>query len=181
MIKYTKELLYFFCHRIMWLLFYIPSIKLRVLILRLCGAKIGKNVSIHMGVKIIAPWNLLIGNNSTVNSSCMVDARGGVTISDNVMIGYNTAIHSIGHKYKEDKFPVFKSKIDIRKNVIIFSHCFIGPGVVLNTGCTLLPKTTILRGTFDSDTTLLGNPYKILEGKNTADRGKQFHNSPFGF
>ncbi len=181
MIRYIKELVYFFCHRILWLLFYIPSIKFRILILRLCGSKIGKNVSIHMGVRIIAPWNLFIGDNSTINSSCMIDARGGLVISSNVMIGYNTAIHSMGHKYKQDGFPTFKSKIDIKENVIIFSHCFIGPGVILNSGCTLLPKTVILSGSVDSGATLLGNPYKILEGKNISDRGKQFHNSPFGF
>ena len=111
----------------------------------------------------------------------MIDARGGIIISDNVMIGYNTSLHSIGHKYKEDNFPVFKSKIDIKENVIIFSHCFIGPGVVLNSGCTLLPKTVLLSGSFDSGTTLLGNPYKIIDNKNMSNRGKQYHNSPFGF
>ena len=62
--------------------------------------KIGKNVSIHIGVKIIAPWNLKIGNNCTINSSCMIDARGGISISDNVMIGYQSCIHSIGHDYR---------------------------------------------------------------------------------
>lgn len=181
MVRYIKELVYFFCHRILWLLFYIPSIKLRVLLLRICGAKIGKNVSIHMGVKIIAPWNLSIGNNSTINSSCMIDARGVITISENVMIGYKSSVHSIGHKYKEDDFPVFKAEVNIKNNVIIFSHCFIGPGVLLNSGCTLLPKTVVLSGQFDSGTTLLGNPYKVLDEKNISNRGKQFHNSPFGF
>ena len=60
--KYLKEIIYYLAHRILWILFYIPSIKFKILLLRICGATIGKNVSVHIGVKIIAPWNLEIGS-----------------------------------------------------------------------------------------------------------------------
>lgn len=147
----------------------------------ICNAKIGKNVSIHIGVKIIAPWNLKIGDNSTINSSCMIDARGGVTISDNVMVGYKSSIHSIGHNYKKDDFPVFKSNVIIDTDVVIFSHCFIGPGVHLKDGCTLLPTTTVFKGVYDEKSTLIGNPSKVISKNGDVKRGKQFHNSPLGF
>ena len=120
MIKYIKEFIYYLCHRILWLLFLIPSIQTKKIILRICGSKIGKNVSIHIGVKIIAPWNLCIGNNCTINSSCMIDARGGIEIDDNVMIGYKSSLHSIGHRYNEENFPVFINILLIDKNRIIF-------------------------------------------------------------
>lgn len=181
MTKYIKEFIYYFCHRILWLLLLIPSIHLKKVILLICGSKIGKNVSIHIGVKIIAPWNLKIGNNCTINSSCMIDARGGISISDNVMIGYQSSIHSIGHNYREDKFPVFKSAVKIDSDVVIFSHCFVGPGVHLKYGCTLLPTTTVFKGVYDERSTLIGNPCKVINKNGNVVRGKQFHNSPFGF
>lgn len=181
MIKYIKEFIYYLCHRILWLLFLIPSIQTKKIILRICGSKIGKNVSIHIGVKIIAPWNLCIGNNCTINSSCMIDARGGIEIDDNVMIGYKSSLHSIGHRYNEENFPVFKNKIVIEKNTIIFSHCFIGPGVHLKKGCTMLPGTFTFKGIYDEGSTLLGNPCKTINKNINIDRGGQYHNSPFGF
>jgi acetyltransferase-like isoleucine patch superfamily enzyme len=97
------------------------------------------------------------------------------------MIGYQSSIHSIGHNYKENNFPVFKSAVKLDSDVVIFSHCFIGPGVHLKDGCTLLPATTVFKGVYDEKSTLIGNPSKVISKNGDVKRGEQFHNSPFGF
>ena len=104
----------------------------------------------------------------------MIDARGGISISDNVMIGYQSSIHSIGHNYREDKFPVFKSAVKIDSDVVIFSHCFVGPGVHLKYGCTLLPTTTVFKGVYDERSTLIGNPCKVINKNGNVVRGNNF-------
>lgn len=67
---------------------YIPCWHIRKLCYQLAGMKIGKGSRILMGTIIIKPWKIKIGKNSIINERCHLDARGGITIHDNVSIAY---------------------------------------------------------------------------------------------
>ncbi len=176
-----KEIIWYGFHRMLWLLLSFPSLYWRRFLLNLFGANVGR-VSIMSNLKVIAPWKLEIGNGVTINSGVFLDSRGGICIGDDVMVGYNTAIHSIGHNYHLNGFPVFKKQVNIYKGTIIYSHCYIGPGVSINENCTLLPGTFILKSTSASNQVYTGNPCQLIKTLDVEiDRGPQYNSSPLGF
>lgn len=176
-----KEIIFYGAHRVLWLLMRFPSLKFRKLILSICGADIGR-VSFMSGVRVIAPWKLSIGGGTTVNSDVLLDCRGGLFIGENVMVGYGTSIHSMGHKYAQENFPSFKNRVEIQAGTVIFSHCYIGPGVVIGRGCTLMPGTFILKGFTKPYEVYAGNPCALIRTLDGGlNRGSQYNSSPLGF
>jgi len=176
-----KEILFYGAHRILWALMKFPSLKFRQQILIICGANIGK-ASFMTDVRVIAPWKLTIGYGVTINSNVLLDCRGGLVIGDNVMVGYSTSIHSMGHKYSQASFPVFKRPVEIRSGTIIFSHCYLGPGIIVEKSCTLLPGTFMLRQLTKPYEVYEGNPCVLVRTLEAAvDRGGLYNSSPLGF
>src|SRR6202521_4485159 len=49
---------------------WLPGAAWRVVILRLCGAKIGSGVKIKTGVRIKYPWRLRMGNDCWIGEDC---------------------------------------------------------------------------------------------------------------
>jgi putative colanic acid biosynthesis acetyltransferase WcaF len=158
----SKENIYFFFHRILWLSLYFPSIKIRRLLLIMFGAKVDKNVSLLIGLKVIAPWKLSLGSNTTINSNVTLDCRGGVKIGNNVMIGRNSSIHSVGHSYKSNGFIYFESNVNIDDDVLIYPNVFIGPSICISKGTVVLPNSWVKNNTNEYDV-ICGVPAIKLE------------------
>lgn len=56
--------------------------------MKLLGVKIGKRAIIDMGYYILGSTRLIIGEKCHINRQCMLDARGGITIGNNVSISH---------------------------------------------------------------------------------------------
>lgn len=115
--------------------------QLRVLYLRVLGAKIGNNVIIHnarffnfyrTGFK-----GLKIGNNCFIGEECLLDLADEIVISDNVTLAERVTLlthTNVGYK----DHPLQKYFPSISKPVIIKNGSFIGaqatvlPGVNIN-------------------------------------------------
>lgn len=113
---------------------YIPSHFVRQNFLRAFGATIGKDTSIFRGTTILDIENLVIGEACSIGFRCMFDARGGITIGDNVVIASDT--HIIGG-YHDHNDPTFKP---------ILEPCVIGDYVWIASRSTVLSGVTIGRG-----------------------------------
>ena len=93
--------------------FFIPS-KLRIFILRLFGAKIGKWVYIRRGVRVHFPWNLTIGDHSWIGEQVWFINHAPIEIGSNVCISQNAIICSSGHDYKSKSLEYKHKSITIR-------------------------------------------------------------------
>lgn len=178
---FIKENLYYIFHRFLWLLLLIPSVGFRRVLLNLCGANIAHHVSILLGVKILAPWRLVIKSGTTVNSSVLLDARGGLTIGRNCQVGYGSKIHSMGHSVKSSNFSAIKNGVNIKDNVVIFSESYIGPGTNIGKNVIIYPRTVIFgKHSIEDHSRICGNPYKHLSPSTTNLSDSKFNNSPLG-
>ena len=63
-----------------------PISAIKIMFLRMFGAKIGKGVLIKPHVRIKFPWNLTIGNNVWVGENVWIENQAHVTIGNNVCI-----------------------------------------------------------------------------------------------
>ena len=79
-----KNILWYFCNILFVKCSLQPLSVIKVRLLRLFGAKIGKGVVIKPGVNIKYPWNLSIGDYSWIGENVWIDNLAKVKIGNNV-------------------------------------------------------------------------------------------------
>ena len=124
---------------------HIPSHTIRQSWLRFFGMKIGKNTSIMMGTRVHGIQQLTVGNNCSIGFRCLLDARGELTIDDDVVLASDVHIVAGHHLVNSDDFGRFLSPIHIKHHVWVASRSTILAGVELGVGavvgaCSLVRK-----------------------------------------
>ena len=83
---------------LMNIVFALPRYRLfiffKVSLLKLMGAKIGKNCFIYPGVWITPGRNLTLGDDVDLAKDVIITTSGGVYIGDRTLVGYRTQILS---------------------------------------------------------------------------------------
>ena len=143
----------------------IPSRHLRRLYYRCMGAKIGKKSLLFRRVELIKPLGLNMGSSSSVGWFSLLDARGGITIGNNVTVaGYCklvTAKHDINDPFfKSSTAPiVIEDYAWICTNAMILGGVTIGRGAVVAAGAVVtsnVPPMMVVGGV----------PAKIIKKRN---------------
>ena len=106
---------------------YIPSHMIRQAFLRLFGATIGKDSSIMRGTTVIDIEFLTIGNCTAIGFRCLLDARAGLCIGDNVTIASDVHILGGGHDVNHPDFLPVPIPTVIEDYVWIASRAMILP------------------------------------------------------
>jgi putative colanic acid biosynthesis acetyltransferase WcaF len=114
--------LFFLCH-----LSVISSLK--VALLRLFGAKVGRGVVIKQGVRIKYPWLLEIGNHVWIGELCWIENHAKVSIGDNVCISQGAMLLCGNHNYKKSTFDLEVGEITLEEGVWIGARAMVCPGV----------------------------------------------------
>lgn len=117
--------------------------KLRIGLLRMCGAKIGNNSSIHPKVMILMPQNLIVGNNSNIGSNSEIFNYSKFTIGNNVDIGTQLYVNTNNHITTDPTKPLAYQG-SISKEIKIGSDIWIGA------------RVTILSDTIIEDRVIIG-------------------------
>ena len=161
----TKEYIY----RILWTLvspFFFLSPRnfffWRSFLLRLFGAKVGKNVNIYPTAKIYIPWNLIINDFSSVGEWALIYNLGKIEIGSSVTISHKAHLCSGTHDYANPNLPLLKKTIIIRDYVWICTDAFIGPGCEIGEGSIIGAKSVVVKNVGDWSI-FVGNPAKFLK------------------
>lgn len=125
------------------------------------GMKIGKKSRILMKTHIVAPQNIIIGDNTYVNEYCLLDGRGGITIGDNVTIALHSKLITGGHDIDDD-FSYKEDRIYIGNHVAIFSACVILSGALIEEGCVFSAGAIVRKGKYRKNGLYAGNPAKYI-------------------
>lgn len=133
----------------------------RRLLLHSIGIKVGKNTTVHRGVKLFCVGNLTIGKGSTVNYKCFLDARGGLTIGDNVNISHCVKIYTMTHDIDDPTCKTISSPVTINNNAWIFPNVLIMPGVNIEEGAVVYPGSIVTKD-LNAYTIYAGNPAKPI-------------------
>ena len=87
--------------------------KLKSILLRWCGAKIGKNVEIFSSAKILGSMNLEIGDNVFIGHEALIFGASGSTIKicDYAKVGSRSIVVTGYHRYSPDGYCIAKEGI----------------------------------------------------------------------
>ena len=133
----------------------------RVFLLRLFGAKIGEHVHIHPSVRIFIPWNLRIGDWSSVGFDVLIYNLGLVTIGSKVTVSQRAHLCAGSHDFRDPAMPLLKPPITIEDESWVCADAYVGPGVTVGTGTVVAARAVVVKNVL-SNVIVGGNPAKII-------------------
>lgn len=136
---------------IFWLqlLCYIPSHHIRRFILRLGGAKIGKDSSVHMGCRFFSLKKLKIGEDSIIGYGAFLDGRDKIMIGNHVDIASEVMIYTSEHDVTSEDFQARLAPVEIRDYVFIGPRAIILPGVKIGKGAVVAAGAVVTKDVAD--------------------------------
>ena len=142
--------------------------KFEAILLRMFGAKIGKNCDIYSSAKILVPYNLKIGDNVTLADRLLIQNTAMVEIKSNSIISQGTYICAGTHNIYSKNFDTIRKPITIGENVWVAAECFVGPGVNIGDGAVAGARSVIFKNIEPWDI-VVGNPAKPIKKREIKD------------
>jgi putative colanic acid biosynthesis acetyltransferase WcaF len=134
----------------------------RNFILRLFGAKIGKNVHIYPSAVIYLPWNLKVGNDSSIGEWTLIYNLGKIDIGSKATISHRAHLCAGTHQYFKANLPLMRLPIKIGDQAWICSDSFIGPNVIIGNSAIVGAGAVVMKNV-KSRQIVAGNPAKFIK------------------
>jgi len=141
-----------------------PFNSLKVILLRIFGAKIGRDVVVKPGVNIKYPWKLEVGNYVWIGEDVWIDNLDDVVIGNNVCISQGVMLLSGNHNYKKSTFDLIIGKIKIKDGVWIGAKSIVTQNVVCDNH-SVLTVNSVASSNLDSYSVYSGNPAKKVRNR----------------
>jgi putative colanic acid biosynthesis acetyltransferase WcaF len=106
-----------------------PFSSLKVRLLRIFGAKVGKGVIIKPAVNIKYPWRLEIGDYSWIGENVWIDNLADIRIGKNVCISQGAMLLTGNHNYKKVSFDLMIGEIVLEDGAWVGAQSVVCPGV----------------------------------------------------
>ena len=146
---------------------HIPFWNIRRTVLKRRGIKIGYGSFIMKRVYFQDVFKLEIGKYSHINRGCLIDARGGLRIGDNVSISHNVSIVTGGHDHQS---PIFAGKF---QPIFIDDYVWIGVGAIVLQGVHIGKGSVVCAGAVVTKDV---GDYEIVAGVPAKKVGERNHN-----
>jgi putative colanic acid biosynthesis acetyltransferase WcaF len=138
-----------------------PFSGLKVWLLRLFGARLGRGVVIKPGVNIKYPWLLQIGDHVWVGEGVWIDNLTEVTIGAHVCLSQGAMLLTGNHNYKKPGFDLQVSPIELQQGCWIGARATVCPGVVVENHA-VLAVGSVATGRLGAWTIYQGNPAQAV-------------------
>ena len=136
----------------------------RSFLLRCFGAKVGHGVHVYPGVKIWAPWNLELADESGIASGVILYSQGKITIGKRTVVSQGAHLVTGTHDYSDVGFPLVTKPIHIGDYAWIATEAFIHPGVTIGAGCVIGARSVVNRD-MPAWMVCAGHPCKPLKAR----------------
>ena len=153
----SQQFFWYLVHIIFFVNPFSISSKLKVWILRLFGARVGKGVIIRTGVRIRYPWKLFIGDNSWLEEQVWIDNMANVAIGKNVCISQGAMLQTRTHNQATREFDLMLMTITLEDGVWIGARSVVCPGVTCKTHSVLTVQSVAFHN-LEAFTIYQGNP-----------------------
>lgn len=130
-------------------------------LLRLFGAKIGREVHVYPSVRITVPWNLTIEDQTAVGDRAVLYALGPITLAKQVTISQHAHLCAGTHDYRDPAMALLKFPISIGDGAWICADAFVGPGVRVGERAIVGARAVIMKDVA-ADAIMIGNPARLL-------------------
>lgn len=133
----TKAIVWFFVNACFMSCSWNPLSGLRIRLLRMFGARIGKGVVVKPSVNIKYPWNLEVGDYTWIGENVWIDNLVKVRIGSNVCISQGAMLLCGNHNYKKMTFDLMVGEITVEDGAWIGAKCVVCPHVKMGSHSVL--------------------------------------------
>jgi putative colanic acid biosynthesis acetyltransferase WcaF len=141
----------------------------RNVLLRLFGAEVGHNVRIHPSATIYFPWNLSIGDWSSVGEDALIYNLGPVEIGEQVTISQRAHLCAGTHDASDPAMPLQKPPIAVGDQAWVCADAFVGPRVTVGAGAVVGARAVAV-GDVEPWVVVGGNPARPIKERTLRDR-----------
>jgi len=134
----------------------------RRFLLRIFGAKIGKNVIIRPTVTITYPWKLNIGDYSWIGDDVVLYTLGEIYIGRNTVISQRSYICTGSHDYTKSNFLIYAKKIIIEDSCWLATDVFVAPGITIKSNTVVGSRSSVYNN-LPKNSICIGNPAKAIK------------------
>ena len=134
---------------------------LRVGLLRLFGARIGKGVVIRSQVNITFPWRFSAGDYVWIGEEVLIISLAPVAIESNCCISQRAFLCAGSHDFSSPAFTLRTSPITIREGSWVAAAVFIAPGVSVGPGSMVAAGSVVLADV-PGRVVVRGNPAAVV-------------------
>ncbi|MCP4292790.1 MAG: acyltransferase [bacterium] len=130
-------------------------------------AEAGRNISIHEGVRFRNIHRLRVGDNCEIGVDNFLQAGGGITLGERVMLGPGVKIWSVNHNFTDLDIPINQQGYT-EEGVFIGDGCWLGanvfvfPGVNLPEGCVVSAGSVVAKKRYPPFSILAGYPARVI-------------------
>ncbi|PQV62481.1 putative colanic acid biosynthesis acetyltransferase WcaF [Abditibacterium utsteinense] len=142
-----------------------PSSKIKIIVLRLFGAKVGQGVVLKPSINVKYPWLIEIGDYSWIGEHAWLDSLVSIKIGNNACLSQGVYLCTGNHDWSDPAFGY------LLKPIIIGDGVWVGARATVLPGITLASHSIVAAGSVISKDT---EPYGIYAG-NPAIYVKQRH------
>ncbi|MEM7579411.1 MAG: hormogonium polysaccharide biosynthesis acetyltransferase HpsU [Mastigocoleus sp.] len=117
---------------------------IRCKILRLFGARIGKDVLIRPTARFTYPWRISIGDNSWVGDDVVLYSLDQINIGNNCVVSQKSYLCTGTHDIRDRAFGLKTAPINIEDGAWVASDCFVSPGVKIGANAVVGARSSVL-------------------------------------
>ncbi len=132
-----KRLLWYYANLIFFKNAWNPSSGLKVILLKLFGAKVGRGVRINPSVNIKYPWFLEVGDHSWIGENVWIDNLTTVKVGSNCCLSQGAMLLTGNHNYKKTTFDLIVKSIILEDGAWVGAKGIVCPGVTMHSNAVL--------------------------------------------
>ncbi len=138
-------------------------------------ASCGEDLLIQEGVRFRGVHKIHIGNHVGIGVDSFLQASGGLTLEDNVLLGPSVKIWTINHRFDELDKPIKEQGYNIDP-VVIGAGCWLGanviilPGVQLPPGCIVSAGSVVGKKRYPANSLIAGFPARVIGKREDVDK-----------
>ena len=136
----------------------------RAALLRLFGAKVGRNVVLRRTSQVFYPWLFTMGDNSVLGDRAEIYNLGPITVGQRVTVSQQAYVCAGSHDYTDPTMPLIVSPVVLGDDSWICTRAFVSPGVTVGAGAIIAAMAVVTRDVAPW-TIVAGNPAKFVKGR----------------
>lgn len=137
---------------------------LKVGLLKLFGASVGRHLLIKPSVSIKYPWLLAIGDNCWIGEHVWIDNLAQVVMGNNVCLSQGCMLLTGNHDSRKRSFDLIVKPITLEDGVWIGAKAVVCPGVVAETH-SILTVQSVVTVRMEAYTIYQGNPARAVKAR----------------
>lgn len=139
----------------------------RRMLLRLFGARIGRNSKVYPSARIWAPWHLDMAEFSCLGPYAICYSVDRIYLGRNSVVSQYSYLCSASHDIDSDHFRLMVGPISIGAFAWVAADAFVGPKVTVGEGAVVGARACVFKDV-EAWTVVGGNPARIIRTRSRA-------------